>query len=49
MEDDEIMKMVEDAFCHCYFIIGVIIGDDKITMQAVLKDPSIDDQGQVQN
>ena len=41
------MKMVEDAFYNCFFIIDVIVGNDDSTMQAVLKHPSKVARGQV--
>ena len=41
IEAGEIMKMVEDAIHHCCLIIDVIISDEKITMQDVIKNPSI--------
>ena len=41
MEASTILKMVEDAFYNCFFIIDVIVGDNDRTMQAVLKHPSI--------
>ena len=47
MEADAILKMTEDAFRHCCFIIGVIVGNDDSTMQAVLKNSSIGAWGQV--
>ena len=40
MEADLILKMVEDAFRHCYFIIYVIVNNDDSNMQALLKNPS---------
>ena len=40
MEASAILKMVEDAFYNCFFIIDVIVSDDDSTMQAVLKHPS---------
>ena len=50
METGAIMKMVEDAFRHhCFIIIDVILSDDDITMQEMLKHPSIGAQGQVIN
>ena len=39
MEAGAILTMVEDAFHHHCFIIDVIISNDDITMQAVLKNP----------
>ena len=47
MEASAILKIVEDAFYNHFFIIDVILGDDDSTMRAVLKHPSIGDQGQV--
>ena len=41
------MKMVEDVLYNCFFTIDVIVGDDDITMQDVLKHPSKGAQGQV--
>ena len=41
------MKMVEDAFYNQFFIIDVIVSDEDITMQAVLKHPLIGVRGQV--
>ena len=40
MEASEVLKMVEDAFYNCFFIIGVMVSNDDSTMQAVLKKPS---------
>ena len=40
MEDYVILKMVEDAFYNCFFIIYVIVGNDDSSMLAVLKHPS---------
>ena len=39
--------MVEVAFYNRFFIIGVIVGNDDSTMQAVLKHPSKGARGQV--
>ena len=47
MEASEILKMVEDEFYNCFFIIVVIFSDDDITIRAVLKHPSKGDRGQV--
>ena len=47
MEAYAILKMVEDAFYNRFFIVDVIVSDDNITMQAVLKPPSIGVRGQV--
>ena len=41
MEASAIMKIVEDTFCHCCFIIDVIVGDNYSTMRDFLKHPSI--------
>ena len=41
IEAGVILKMVEDAFHHQYFIIDVIVSNNDRTMQAVLKHPSI--------
>ena len=43
------MKMVEDVFYDCFFIIDVIVSDNDSTLQAVLKHPSIGLRGQVIN
>ena len=47
MEASEILKMVEDAFYNCFFIIDVIFSDDGSTMRAVIKHPSKGARGQV--
>ena len=47
MEASEILKMVEDAFYNCFFIIDIIVSDDDSTMRAVLKCPSKSARGQV--
>ena len=47
MEASEILNMVEDALYSCFFIIYVIVSNDNITIQAVLKHTSKGDQGQV--
>ena len=47
MEASAILKMVEDAFYNCFFIIDVIVSDDDSKMQAVLKHPSKVARGQV--
>ena len=47
MDAAEILKMVEDTLLDICFIIDAIISGDDITMQAVLKHPSIGAQGQV--
>ena len=49
MEASAILKMVEDAFYNCFFIIDVIGSDDDSTMQTVLKHPSKGARGQVLN
>ena len=49
METDAILKIVEDAFYHFYFIIGVIVSDEDITIQALLKHKPRSFQGQVLN
>ena len=46
MEADAILKMVEYAFRHHFFIIDVIVSNDESTIQAVLKNPSIGAWGQ---
>ena len=47
MEASAILKMVEDAYYYCFFIIDVIVSDDNSTMRAVLKHPIIGVRGQV--
>ena len=47
MEASAILKMVEDAFYNCFFIIDVIVRNDDRTMQDVLKHPSKGARGQV--
>ena len=47
MEAGEIIKMVEDAFHYCCFIIDVIVSDNVSTMRAVRKHPPRGDRGQV--
>ena len=47
MEASAILKMVEDAFYNCFFIIDVIVSDDDSTMRAVLKHPYKGARGQV--
>ena len=47
MEADSILNMVEDSFCHHYFIISVIVSENESTVRAVLKHPSIGARGQV--
>ena len=47
MEASAILKMVEDAYYNCFFIIDVIVSNDNSTVQAVLKHPSIGVRGQV--
>ena len=49
MKASVIMKMVEDAFYNCFFVIDFIISNDYITIQAVLKHPSKGARGQVLN
>ena len=46
MEASAILKMVEDAFYNCFFIIDVIVSDNEITMRAVRKHPSKVSRGQ---
>ena len=46
MEADAILKMVEYAFRHHFFIIDVIVSNYDSTIQAVLKHPSRGAQGQ---
>ena len=43
------LKIVEDAFYNCFFIIAVIVSDNGSTMQAVLKHQSKGARGQVLN
>ena len=47
MESGEILKIVEDAFRHICFIIGVVVSNDDSPMRAVIKNLSIGDRGQV--
>ena len=47
MEAYAILKMVEDALYNCFFIIDVIVSEDKSTMQYLLKHPSKGARGQV--
>ena len=47
MEASSILKMVEDAYYNCFFIIDVIVSNDDSTMRAVLKHPIICVRGQV--
>ena len=47
MEASAILKMVEDALYNLFFIIDVIVSDNDITMQAVIKHPYKDARGQV--
>ena len=47
MEASAILKMVEDAFYNCLFIIDVTISDVDRTMRAVIKHPSKGAQSQV--
>ena len=47
MEASTILKMVEDAFYNCLFILDVIVSNDDSTMRAVLKHPSKVARGQV--
>ena len=47
MEASVILKMVEDAFYNCFFIIDAISIDDYITIKSVLKHPYIGVQVQV--
>ena len=47
MEASAILKMVEDAYYNCFFIIDVIVSNNDSTMRAVLKNPSIGVQGQI--
>ena len=46
MEASAILEMVEDALYNHFFIIDVIISDNEITMQDVLKHPSKGAQSQ---
>ena len=47
MEASTILKMVEDTFYNCFYIIDVIVSNNNSTIQAVLKHPSKGDQGKV--
>ena len=47
MEASAILKMVEDAFLNCFFVIDIIVSDNDSTMRAVLKHPSKGSRGQV--
>ena len=47
MEDSAILKMVEDAFHNRFFIVDIIVSDNDITTQAVLKHPSVGVRGKV--
>ena len=47
MEDNVILKMVEDAFYNNFFIIYVISRNDDSTMKAVIKHPSKGARGKV--
>ena len=47
MEASTILKMVDNVFYNCFFIIDVIVGDDDSTMRSELKHPSIGVRGQV--
>ena len=47
MYDDEMMKMVEYAFCHCCFIIDIVVSDNDITIRAVTKNISRGARGKV--
>ena len=40
LEADAILKILENIFCHCYFFIDVIISENDIKMQSVLKHAS---------
>ena len=47
MEASAILKMVENAFLNCFFVIDIIVRYDASTMRAVLKHPSKGARGQV--
>ena len=47
MEASVILKMVENAFLNCFFVIDIIVSDNDRTMRAVLKHPSKGARGQV--
>ena len=47
MEATAIMKMVEDAFLNCFFVIDIIVSDDDSTIRAMLKHPPKGARGQV--
>ena len=47
MEASANLKMIEDAFYNCFFIIDIIVSDDDSTMQDVLKHSSKGARGQV--
>ena len=47
MEAYTFMKMVEYAFCPCFFIIYVIISDDYRTIKSMIKHTSSTSQVQV--
>ena len=47
MEASAILNMVDDALYNRFFIIDVIVSNDDRTLQAVLKHPSKNSQGQV--
>ena len=47
MEASTILKMVEDDFYNCLFIIDVIVSNNDSTMQDVLKEQSKVALGQV--
>ena len=49
MGDAAILKMVEDTFRYCCFIIDLILRGNDSIMQAVINHPSIGAQGQSLN
>ena len=44
MEDDAILNMIEDEFCHSCFIIDFIVSNDNSTTKDVLKHTSRGDK-----
>ena len=40
VKDSAILKMVQDSFYNCFFIIDVIVSDDDSTMLFLIKHPS---------
>ena len=47
MEASTILKMVEDAFYHLFFVVDFIVNDDDSIIRAVLKHPYTGVRGQV--